>query len=356
MNNLDHSELYSRLDPDGMGQYVAGFADQCRAAWKNVASFQPPEAFKDAEQGLILGMGGSAIGGDLLRTLVAGECGVPITVWREYQVPRWVNARTLVIASSNSGNTEETLSAYGEALTRGAMLLVITTGGKLAAFAREAGAAVITFDFKSQPRAALGYSFISLLGVIARIGWIADPSKNLERALAAVDELESQVNVRVPTGRNRAKQLAQSVFDKLPMVYGSGVLGEVAHRWKTQFNENSKTTAGYDLMSELNHNSVVGFQFPKSVLANTLFILLRSNDEPARIARRFDVTRELLEQRGLVLETIRAEGDSALAEMLWTIHLGDYITYYLALLNGVDPTPVEAIDFLKGQLADASAG
>lgn len=353
MNNLDDIQIYRQLDSQGMGDFIAGFAQQCRDAWRNVSRFSPPPQFRDAAQVVILGMGGSAIGGDLIRTLVFDECPIPIIVSREYTVPASVNARTLVIASSHSGNTEETLSAFGEALTRGAMLLAITTGGKLEALTREAGGVALSFNFRSQPRAALGYSFISLLGVMARVGLIPDPSRELEQALQAVEALESEIGRGVPTSRNRAKQLAQRLYGKLPVVYGSGPLGEVAHRWKTQFNENSKTTAAYDLMSELNHNTVVGYEFPRNILAETLFVLLRSPRERPQIQRRFEVTMDLLRQRGLQYETVEAKGNGALAEMLWTIHFGDYVSYYLAILNGADPTPIPAIDYLKNALATA---
>jgi glucose/mannose-6-phosphate isomerase len=350
MPDLDDSNLYDTLDPEGMGTLVAGFADQCRAAWRNVANFGVPPHYRQAEQLLILGMGGSAIGGDLLRTLVAAECPVPIVVSREYDVPAWVGAKTLAIACSHSGNTEETLDAFEQARVGGAMLLAITTGGELERRAREIGATVLRFEFKSQPRAALGYSFVSLLGVVSRSGWIGNPTRELELALTGVEELGSRIGRHVPTAQNPAKRLAQELFERLPVVYGSGVLGEVAHRWKTQFNENAKMTACYDLMSELNHNAVVGYEFPPTVLTDAVFVSLISNRADTRIIKRFNVTQELLRRRGLRHETVQVKGDNALSEMLWGMHFGDYVSFYLAMLNGVKPTPVLAIDFLKDAL------
>ncbi len=350
MNDLDDSGLYDALDPEGMGTLIAGFADQCRAAWRNVRDFTLPQRYRQAQQLLILGMGGSAIGGDLLRTLAAPECRVPIVVSREYDVPAWVSAGTLAIACSHSGNTEETLSAFEHASARGAMLLAITTGGELAARALGRGAAVLRFEFTSQPRAALGYSFVSLLGVVSHLGWIAEPTHELEIALSGVEELGRLIGRHRPTAQNPAKQLARKLFDHLPVVYGSGVLGEVAHRWKTQFNENSKTTACFDLMSELNHNAVVGYEFPQGILPDAVFVSLISKRADARIQKRFDVTRDLLAKRGLNHVPIEVKGESALSEMLWAIHFGDYASYYLAMLNGVKPTPVAAIDTLKEAL------
>jgi glucose/mannose-6-phosphate isomerase len=347
VNNLDDLNLYERLDPEGMGALIAGFADQCRAAWMNVSSFDLPSNYRQARQLLILGMGGSAIGGDLLRTLVAEECRVPIVISREYGVPGWVDGMTLAIASSHSGNTEETLSAMRKARSRGAMLAAVTTDGALG---QEAAIPLLRYESKTQPRAALGYSFVSLLGIVSRLGWISDPSTLLDEALAKIRESDKRIGLNMAASQNPAKQLATRLYGHIPVIYGTGVLGEVAHRWKTQINENAKMTAFYDLMSELNHNSVVGYEFPPLALANLIFVSLISNRAGERIQKRFKVTRELLNRRGLAHETVEVKEASALGEMLWTIHYGDYVSYYLAILNGVDSTPVAAIDFLKDAL------
>lgn len=347
MNILDDFKVYETLDPAGMGKLISGFSDQCRAAWKNVAGVELPDGFKRARQVLILGMGGSAIGGDLLRTLVSGECPVPIVVSREYHAPVWADSNTLAIAVSHSGNTEETLSALEEVRGRGAMVMGITTGGELG---RQKGMPVLKYNFESQPRAALGYSFLSLLGVFTRLGFISDPAQMLDRAIRKVEQLDSEIGPGSPVANNAAKQLAQKLSERIPVIYGAGVLEEVAHRWKTQMNENAKTTAFYDLMSELDHNAVVGYQFPGAALKDLIFISLLSRRGDARIQKRFEVTAQLLRRNGLEHQVVEISGEDGLGEMLWAIHVGDYVSYYLAILNGVDPTPVAAIDFLKNAL------
>lgn len=347
MNSLDDLKLVDSLDPEGMGRLIAGFADQCRAAWRNVSSFELPLAYRDAQNLLILGMGGSAIGGDLLRTLVAAECRIPIVVSREYSIPAWANAKTLAIASSHSGNTEETLSSLNEARSRGCMLAGVTTGGELEGLN---SIPLLKYEFDSQPRAALAYSFVSLLGILAHLGWITDPKDNLDQALVLVEELDKNIGLGTAAKENRAKELATKLYGRIPVIYAGGVLGEVAHRWKTQVNENSKSTAFYDVMSELNHNSVVGYEFPKEVLARFIFVLLRSKRADARIQKRFAVTQRLLAKRDLEPVEVNVVGQTALQEMLWAIHYGDYVSYYLAILNGIDPTPVQAIDMLKSAL------
>ncbi len=347
MNSLDDLKLFDSLDPEGMGRLIAGFADQCRAAWRNVSGFELPPAYREAQNLLILGMGGSAIGGDLLRTHVAAECPIPIVVSREYSIPAWANAKTLAIASSHSGNTEETLSSLNEARSRGCMVAGVTTGGELEGLK---SIPLLKYKFNSQPRAALAYSFVSLLGILAHLGWISDPTPNLDQALVLVEELDKNNGLGKAAKGNRAKELAIKLYGRIPVFYAGGVLREVAHRWKTQVNENSKSTAFSDVMSELNHNSVVGYEFPKDVLARLIFVFLRSKRADARIQKRFEVTQGLLARRDLELEEVNVEGETALEEMLWAIHYGDYVSYYLAILNGIDPTPVQAIDTLKSAL------
>jgi glucose/mannose-6-phosphate isomerase len=347
MNDLDDPKAYESLDPSGMGALIAAFVDQCRSAWSNVSGFVLPATYRQAQRLLILGMGGSAIGGDLLRTFVAGECRIPIVISREYGVPGWVDAQTLAIVSSHSGNTEETLSAMEQARARGAMLAGVTTDGELA---KAKGIALLKYEFKSQPRAALGYSFVSLLGIVAHLSWIADPFPNLDRALRKLEELDQKIGRNVPRIQNPAKELAHTLFGQVPVFYAGGHLGEVAHRWKTQINENAKMTAFYDLMSELDHNAVVGYEFPPDALMRLVFVSLLSRLYDERIQKRFEVTRQLLRQSKLRQEALEVEGENALEEMLWAIHFGDYVSYYLAILNGVDPTPVSAIDSLKRAL------
>lgn len=347
MRDLEDLAIYDAIDPGGMGLLIAGFADQCRSAWRNVAEFHLPAKYQQARILLVVGMGGSAIGGDLLRTLVANESQVPVIISREYGVPAWVNEETLVIVSSHSGNTEETLSAMHHARSKGAMIVGVTTGGELA---QASGIPILKYEFESQPRAALSFSFISLLGIVAGLGWIADPTSALYEGLNGIEELNRTIVTRSPLERNPAKQLALKLVDRIPVVYAARPLQEVAHRWKTQFNENSKTVAFHDAMSELNHNSVVGYEFPPKALRSLSFVFLLSKRDDSRIQRRFRVTSELIARRGLDQEAIDVQGDSALGEMLWAIHFGDFVSYYLAILNGADPTPVLAIDFLKNAL------
>lgn len=351
MIDLDNRTLFHEIDPDDMLARIAELPQQCRDAWANVQSLELPPEYRQVEKVVILGMGGSAIGGDLLRALVEPECALPIVTNRDYTVPAFVNAETLVIASSYSGNTEETLAAFEVARKRSAALLAITTDGKLARRARELGVPLLTFRYQSQPRAALGYSLVSLIGIMQKLGFIGDKAADLEEAVVVMEVLQGEIRETVPLARNPAKQLAKRLFGHLPVIYGAGHLAEVAHRWKTQFNENAKAWSFFEQLPELNHNAVVGYQFPDELAERILVVMLTSSLDHPRNKTRFQVTQEILAKRGIAYEVVEARGEGPLAQMLSAIHFGDYVSYYLAMLYEVDPSPVKVINYLKERLA-----
>jgi len=351
MIDLNNWDLLHEIDPDDMLGRIAELPQQCRDAWAKVQSLELPIKYRQTNKIVILGMGGSAIGGDLLRTLAEPECAVPIAINRDYTVPAFVNAETLVIASSYSGNTEETLAAFEEARGRGAALLAITTGGKLAQQARELGVPLLIFSYKSQPRAALGYSLVSLIGIVQKLGFIRDKTTDLEEAVVVMDALQEEIRETVLSAQNPAKQLAKRLYGHLPVVYGSGYLAEVAHRWKTQFNENAKAWGFFEQLPELNHNAVLGYQFPPDLAEKMVVVMLTSSLDHPRNKVRFQVTQEILARQSVACEVVSARGQSPLAQMLSAIHFGDYVSYYLAMLYGVDPAPVPVINYLKERLA-----
>ena len=355
MIELDDLHALEANDPQGMLQRIAELPMQLRDAWQQVQTFDPPPAFRNVRAVVVSGMGGSAIGGSLVAALAEPECRVPIIVNRDYHLPAFVDQHTLVIASSYSGNTEETLAATEEALRYGARLVAVTTGGRLAELAREHGFPLITFDYKAQPRAAVGYSFALLLGVLVRSGLLRDKRKELEETVDVLERLQRLIGPAVPSTRNPAKQLAQQLVGRVPTVYGAGILAPVAQRWKGQFNENAKTWAAFDQMPELNHNSVVGYEFPDHLRETAFVVLLRSSFDHERVQVRYEITAELLGQAGIGHKMVHAWGESPMAQMWSALHVGDYVSYYLAALNGIDPTPVERIDYLKRQLAAASS-
>jgi len=350
MINLDDPELYEKLDPGHMSARIAELPQQCQEAWRKAMALDLPPDYGEIDKVVLSGMGGSAIGGGLLASLVAAEATVPILIHQDYGLPSFVDAKTLIIASSYSGMTEETISSLEQALTTPAKKLIVTSGGSLSAIAEEKGIPVFTIDYRAQPRAALAHNFIPLLAILQKLGLIPDKSQDIAEAVKVLDELKLTIDQNRPHELNPAKQLATKLLGHLAIIYGAGILSEVACRWKTQINENSKAWAFYEVFPELNHNAIVGYEFPAEM--KVLVVLLRSPKFDPRIRLRYQVTCELLAQRNISYEIIDAEGESPLSQMLSLILFGDYVSYYLALLYQTDPTPVTAIDYLKQRLSE----
>lgn len=344
---LEDSFSHETLDPQGMRERIAALPRQCAAAWSLLRDTALPDDYRQVQQVAVLGMGGSAIGGALVAGLVAGECAVPILSVGGYELPACVGPQTLVVASSHSGNTEETLVTCAEALERGCRVVAVTTGGKLAALAQQHGLPLLRFADDGPPRAALGYSFTLLLGLLCRLGLVRDYSADLDEAIAVVTAWQQELTADVPTERNPAKRLAQWLHKRLPVVYGAGFLAAVARRWKGQCNENAKSWAFWEELPELNHNAVVGYRLPKGIRKRARVLLLRSPLDHPRVQARWQATQALLEDEGVAFESVWARGESRLAHMLSLVHLGDYVSFYLAMLNAVDPSPVEPIQRLK---------
>lgn len=345
--DLNDASTYRRYDPDGMMGHISRMPDFCTEAWEKAMAFDLPAAFAGVNKILILGMGGSAIGGDLLNSYVIDEALIPIILQRDFTLPAFVDERTLVIASSCSGQTEETLAAFRTAIKTGAKKLAITTGGSLISLARDAGIPVFEYHAPGPPRTALPFSFIAIMGFLQKLGVIGDRARAVAAAIETLRGQLQTIEPAVPLAANPAKSLATRLSEKLPVIYGAGVLAQVAHRWKTQFNENSKTWAFYDFFPELNHNAVSGYEFPPAVTRQTIIVMLRSTTYSPVIQERYRLTGRLLEGAGIRYEMVDGKGTDALSHVLSTVLLGDYTSYYLAMLNKTDPTPTKNIDFLK---------
>jgi len=347
---LDDPQVYNRYDPEGMLERIHEMPELCQRAWQMAMGFNLPQDYSRVNKVVISGMGGSAIGGDLVSSLVASEAKLPIHIHRDYNLPAFIDAQTLVIASSYSGMTEETLSLFEQALETESKKLVITTGGRLKTIAEERNIPVFSFDYKAQPRAALPFSFLPVLGFLQKLGFVSDKSTDISEMVRVLQELSQRINEDVPVSHNPAKQLANRLYGHLPVIYGAGILSEVAHRWKTQLNENSKAWAFYEVFPELNHNAVVGYQFPPELASKMVVVLLRSALLPQRIQLRYQVTCQLLERAKVDYQFVDGGGASPLSQMMSLVLFGDYVSYYLAMLYKIDPTPVKAIDYLKEQL------
>jgi glucose/mannose-6-phosphate isomerase len=353
MIDLDNSETYKRLDPAGMRERIGELPQQCLESWQQALNFKLPQGYSNIDKIVIAGMGGSAIGGDLLDNLASLESKTPISVCRDYSLPDFVDGKTLVIASSYSGMTEETLSAFSQALTMPAKKLAITTGGRLKEVAGQNNIPVLTIDYKAPPRAALAHSFIPLVGICQKLGIISDKSKDVAEMVQILKDQKSTIDDSCPLKDNAAKQLATRLYSNLAIIYGAGFVSAAARRWKTQINENSKAWAFYEIFPELNHNAVVGYEFPADLAQKLFVVFLRSPRLHPRTLIRYKLTAEMLSNAKVGHETIDARGESALSQMMSLVFFGDWVSYYLALLNETDPYPVKIIDFLKKRLADS---
>jgi glucose/mannose-6-phosphate isomerase len=347
----DEQKIYPKIDPDDMLARIKELPMQCRLAWESAMDFKLPKDYADIDKVVILGMGGSAIGGDLIKSLVISEAKIPVIVHRDYGLPAFVDEKTLLIASSYSGNTEETLSGFEPALKTKAKKIAMTTGGKLQQMAEANNIPVFKIEYKAQPRAALGFSFIPALGVLQKLGFIKNKSKDVAETVQVLEKLGARMDENALLSGNTAKQIARRLYGCLPVIYGAGIAAEAAHRWKTQLNENSKAWAFYEVFPELNHNATVGFPLPEDVAKKVRVILLRSPLFNPRIKLRYEVTCELLKQAGIAYEFVDSEGTSPLAQMVSLVSIGDYVSYYLAILYRVDPSPVQVISYLKDKLA-----
>lgn len=348
--DLDDVNRFRQLDEGDFYTHIRSLPDQVLHAWEEGQQHPLPDA-KDVQRVIIAGLGGSAIGGDLLAAYAAATCPLPIVVHRDYGLPGWATGpQTLVVASSHSGNTEETISSFEQARKNDCRLLVISTGGQLEEMARQTGTAHWKFVHTGQPRAAVGWSFSLLLALAVRLGWLADPTPNLEAAVREMKTQQTALERDVPVFENPAKRMAGQLVGRFVGVFGSGLLAVVARRWKGQLSEVSKAWAQFEALPEMDHNSLAGLVNPSELLERSAFIFLRSANDHPRNALRGELTRKAFMQEGLYTDVYQARGTDALANLWTALHFGDFVSYYLAMAYGSDPTEIDVMNELKAAL------
>ncbi len=353
--NLDDIKHFKELDTLDMLGEIDRLPDQLQSAWDLGQTLPLPEIFNPTNI-VISGMGGSAIGADLVAAYVASTCVVPVTVHRDYGLPAFARGKnTLMIASSHSGNTEETLDSLEAARKQDCTIMAVTTGGQLGKLAKERDYPVWTFKHPGQPRAAVGFSFGLLLAVFARLKLIPDPARELAGAVAAMKTAQADLQPDVSATLNLAKREAGQLVGRWVTVFGSGLLAPVARRFKTQINEIAKSAANFEFIPEADHNALAGTLHPEEVMApHTMNLFLRAPSDHPRDRKRLDLTKQAFMLEGLNTDAIDASGDTPLAHMWTLIHFGDYMAYYLAMAYGVDPTPVEALSHFKEEMKEGA--
>ncbi len=325
-----------------MKSFIENFANQLEEA-SNIASQLsiqlPSKSFSNIT---ILGLGGSAFGAELLKNYTEKSLDIPIAIVRDYSIPKYINENSLVIASSYSGNTEETLSALHDCIQAKAFIVCITSGGKLLETAQQNQYPYIQLPTGYPPRTAAGFSFISKVTILHKLHLIPDFQSDFQEAFNLIQSFSDFESVR---------HITQNFYQTIPVIYSSPSNESVSIRLRQQIQENSKQLCWHHVIPEMNHNELVGWELPFFALEKTHVLLIRSNHDHQRIQYRIDFVKQKLESKGVKVSEIYLKGNSKMAQLIYGLHFSDWVSYELALLNQVDPTPVTVIDELKNSLA-----
>jgi glucose/mannose-6-phosphate isomerase len=349
---LDSPDGMAKLDPLGMGDLIERFPDQFRAGSSIAGQMIERVDFEHPHRVVLFGMGGSAIAGDLIRCLVDREGTTAIRVVRHYDPPGWLSPEDFLIFSSYSGETEETIAAYKRLRKRGGRACVITTGGRLLDYARSDEVPVALLPPGLPPRAALGYSFATIAHIVEHLGLLAGAGSRVEAVARALEQVASALGRTVIQSRNPAKKLAIRLMDRAVVVLADQrTLGPAAVRWKCQLNENAKHLAWTSLLPEMNHNELDSFAFPAGAAKRLVAVMLRDPWEHPRVQARFRWLSGFLKRREIPVETVETKGDDAMTRLMSCVAMGDFVSYYLALLHGTDPSALPGVTSLKRALS-----
>lgn len=344
---LDDNNVLKQRDPEGA---LSIAAEQYAQAKFSVEVASPENDGREITRVVVAGMGGSALAALLAKSWLKAELTVPFEVVRTYELPGYVDYNTLVIASSYSGNTEETISGLEDARKRNAQISVISAGGRLDAIANEDGVAHVKLPADLQPRMAVIYNLRALIAILVQFGVVNhDRFAEIGEVSEWLREETSQWTSDVTTDKNYAKQLALLAVGKTPVFYAGSLMAPVAYKWKISWNENAKNVAFWNELPEFNHNEFIGWSSHPVEKPFAIFDLVSTLEHP-RILKRFAVSDQLLSGKRPKSTAVPMKGDSVIAQLLWGSILADFVSIYVAILNGVDPTPVDLVEKLKKEL------
>jgi glucose/mannose-6-phosphate isomerase len=345
---LDDNNVLKQRDPSGA---LSVAAEQYKQAQFDGPIINPESDGREITQIVVAGMGGSALAALSVKSWLKDSLTIPFEVVRTYVLPEYVNEHTLVIASSHSGNTEETVECFHEALEKGAQLAVVASGGKLEALAKENDVAHILIPAEIQPRMAAIYNLRALVKLFVHFG-VTSQDKFTEIADVAdwLHQETKQWESSVTVGKNYAKQLALLAVGKTPVMYAGSLMAPVAYKWKISWNENAKNVAFWNELPEFNHNEFIGWSSHPVEKPFVIFDLISHLEHP-RILQRFEITDRLLSGMRPKSNVVEIKGDTVIKQLLWASILADFVSIYVAVLNGVDPTPVTLVEKLKKELA-----
>lgn len=336
----------NKFDPKNTYASLAHFGDQCEQAWSETRKLQITK--KKITNVVIAGMGGSALGPEIVASVFADRLTVPVTIVRDYALPAFVGPQTLVILSSYSGTTEETLAALKDAVRRKAVVVGITVGGPLAAEFRRLRAPAYVFDPKfnpgNQPRLGTGYSIFGIAGLLVRAGVLKLSDAEVRAAIAPV---------RKNATENVAKKLAATLTNRLPLFFASEHLSGAARTMQNRTHESAKQLAFYQILSEANHHLMEGLTFPRDLIRRVTGVFFTSKLYHARVQKRYPITMDVVKKNNARAVRVAVTGPSKLAEALWLVAFGGYLSFHLAMRNGVNPAPTPWVDYFKKRLSSS---
>lgn len=354
MNILDNLAQMEKLDKQGVVSSILHLPNQIEQAWEESSKIEFPPQYHHTKKVIIAGMGGSALGGRVVKALFSDKLRGPVEVCTEYKLPNYVGPDTLVILSSYSGNTEETLSAAEDALEAKASAVVIAAGGKLAELAKEKNLPSYIFvpheNPSNQPRMALGYSVVSIMAILSSCGFIPLTDQIVEEVIAFLKDLVIELGPRTPSVKNEAKTLAKHLKNKIPALISSEHLFGVAHAVKNQFNENAKTfTVSFDI-PELNHHLMEGLKFPPEASGVLHFLFFESNLYSDKIQKRYSITMDVIAKNNHHYSAYNLKSENKITQAFEMLTFGSFVGFYLSMLYGIDPAPIPWVDYFKEKL------
>ena len=347
-------QSFKSVDPQNMFQSIYDFPDHILRAIEIGKMMNFNHSYNGIKNIVIAGMGGSAIGGDVAKVLTNKELEVPLFISRNYKLPNWVNKNTLVICSSYSGNTEETIASFDDAKNKGASIIGISTGGNLTKKLNKYGLDSISIPNNLQPRAALGFSLVPILFILNKLDFIgSDVLDDINAGVILLKKLRDKYSNE--NNNNLSYSIAKNIYNTIPIIYAENNNCEViAVRWKGQLSENSKMLAYHNELPEMNHNEIVGWENNNDLIKNCSVIWLSDKSDYPRTVIRMKASRDIIGHLAKHHEIISVDGDSRTVRLLHLIHLGDWISFWCAVLHGTNPNPVEKIDKLKTILSKKS--
>lgn len=345
---LDDISGMRRIDKSNMLDFCTNAADHYRKSAQNAQKIKLD--YPKPENVIIAGMGGSAIGGEILKDYTRAKAKVPIEISREYTLPAYSDKRSLVVLASYSGDTEETLSSFADAIKRGCMAFCLSSGGKLIHYAKKLSVPYLQVQAGMPPRGAMPHMLIPLLKCLESVKVIPSYSGEFSETLDVLHEVSDENQLATPSDENLAKKLASGLLGLTPVVYGFGMYRGVALRYKQQFNENAKVPAKWEFFSELNHNETMGWENAEEFGDRFGIVFLRDEAEPVEIHSRIETTKTLMQPSVPRVFEVWGQGKNDLAKILSTVLVGDFASVYLAVLRGLDPTPVHTVSLMKEEI------